>query len=145
MWEVLTSNLQHSCFHRFPDTQTLEQSAEEYTAEHVGHFLEEIGLSHHVASFIEQDIDGDFLLEATDETLQALGVKSVAEKLKIKVFMGGSVCCDIASKGVQMAYGIPGGMPPFFLQKDVFRFQEGLACHVVIMPKRGCKWHITVW
>ena len=111
----------------------------------MGHFLEEIGLGHHVASFIEQDIDGDFLLEATDKTLQDLGVKSVAEKLKIKVFMGGLVCCDIASKSVQMAYGIPGGMSPFFPQKDVFRFQEGLACSVVIMPIRGSKLQITVW
>lgn len=58
----------------------------------MGHFLEEIGLGHHVATFNEQDISGDMLLEATDETLEELGVKSATEKLKIKVFMEGLAC-----------------------------------------------------
>lgn len=52
----------------------------------MGHFLEEIGLGHHVASFKDQDISGDMLLEATDETLEELGVQSATEKLKIKVY-----------------------------------------------------------
>lgn len=107
MWEVLTSNLQHSSFHLFPDTQTLEQSAHEFTAECVGKFLKEIGLGNHVASFNEEEIDGDMLLVATDETLQALGVQSATEKLKIKVF-------------------------------------TALACSVVMLLTRRCKWHITV-
>ena len=103
----MTSNLQHSCFHLFPDTQTLEQSAHEFTAECVGKFLKEIGLGNHVASFNEEEIDGDMLLVATDETLQALGVQSATEKLKIKVF-------------------------------------TALACSVVMLLTRRCKWHITV-
>ena len=80
----------------------------------MGEFLEEIGLGDHVASFIEKRISGDMLLGDTDETdemLEELGVESATEKLKIKVFMGGLVCCDIASKGVQMAYGIWGHAP----------------------------------
>ena len=83
-----------SC-HLFPDIQTLEWSAQEYTAEHVGHFLEEIGLGHHVATFIEQDISGDMLLEADEEVLMELGVTNATDKLKIKVYMEGG--------GVQMS------------------------------------------
>ena len=71
--------------HLFPDTQTLRQSVQDYTAEHVGQFLEGIGLGHHVATFIEEDISGDVLLEATEETLEELGVTNVTERLKIRV------------------------------------------------------------
>ena len=81
-------NSQLSPCHFFPDTQTLQQSASEYTPERLGHFLEEIGLGDHVATFIEQEISGDMLLEdeAIDEMLEELGVESAIEKLKIKVF-----------------------------------------------------------
>ena len=105
IYTLSTSKLQLSPCYFFPDTQTLEQSAQEYTPECVGKFLEEIGLGNHMASFIECEISGDMLLGDTDETddmLEELGVKSATEKLKIKVFMGGLVCCDTASKGVQM-------------------------------------------
>ena len=69
----------------FPDAQTLRQSVQDYTAEHVGQFLEGIGLGHHVATFIEEDISGDMLLEATEETLGELGVTNATERLKIRV------------------------------------------------------------
>lgn len=74
-----------------PDTQTLEQSAQEYTTECVGKFLETIGLGHHVATFIEKDISGDMLLGDIEEMLEELGVINAAEKFKIKVYiyMGG--------------------------------------------------------
>ena len=97
IYTLSTSNLQLSPCYFFPDTQTLEQSAQEFTPEHVGEFLEEIGLGDHVASLIECEISGDMLVGDTDETdemLEELGVKSATEKLKIKVFMGGLVCCD---------------------------------------------------
>ena len=71
--------------HPPPDPQTLEQSAREYTPEHVGQFLEKIGLGHHVTVFTEGDISGEVLLEATEEMLKELGVSSPTERLKIKV------------------------------------------------------------
>ena len=67
------------------NTQTLEQCAEDYTPELVGQFLEEIGLGHHVATFIEEDISGDMLLEPEEEMLEELEVTSPIERLKIKV------------------------------------------------------------
>ena len=72
-------------YHLILDTQTLEQSAQDCTPEHVGQFLERIGLSHHVATFIEQDVSGDVLLEPDQEMLEELGVTSAIERLKIKV------------------------------------------------------------
>ena len=72
-------------YHMLPDTQTIEHSVQDYTAEHVGQFLEEIGLGHHVATFIEEDISGDMLLEATEKTLEELGVTNGTERLKIRV------------------------------------------------------------
>ena len=72
-------------YHLLPDTQTLEQSVQGYTAEQVGQFLEGIGLGHHVATFIEENISGDMLLEATEETLGELGVTNATERLKIRV------------------------------------------------------------
>ena len=68
-----------------PDIQTLEQSAQDCTSEHVGQFLEGIGLGDHVAAFSEQDISGEELLELDQETLKELGVTSAVERLKIKV------------------------------------------------------------
>ena len=68
-----------------PDTQVDEQSAQEYTPEYVGQFLERIGLGYHVAAFIEQDVSGEMLLETKQEMLQEMGVTSAAERLKIKV------------------------------------------------------------
>ena len=70
-----------------PDTQTLEQSAQEYTTECVGKFLKTIGLGHHVATFIERDISGDMLLGDIEEMLEELGVINAAEKFKIKVYI----------------------------------------------------------
>ena len=67
------------------DTTALEQRAQEYTPQHVGQFLEGIGLSHHVATFIEQDVSGEMLLEPDQEMLEELGVTSATERLKIKV------------------------------------------------------------
>ena len=63
----------------------MEQSAQAYTPEHVGQFLEEIGLGHHVATFIEMDIIGELLLEPDQEMLEELGVTDAVERLKIKV------------------------------------------------------------
>ena len=48
----------------------------------MGQFLDGIGLGHHVATFIEQDVSGDVLLEPDQELL---GVTSAIESLKIKV------------------------------------------------------------
>ena len=53
----------------------------------MGQFLEEIGLGHHMAAFIEQEISGDMLLELEQETLEELEVNSPIERLKIKVHM----------------------------------------------------------
>ena len=72
-------------YHLILDTQTLEQNAQDCTPEHVGQFLERIGLGHHVATFIEQDVSGDVLLEPDQEMLEELGVTSAIERLKIKV------------------------------------------------------------
>ena len=66
----------------FPDTQTLELSAREYTPEHVGKFLREIGLDHHVAEFRKEAISGEMLFEATEEMLQELNVTNSAEMTK---------------------------------------------------------------
>ena len=68
-----------------PDTKALEQIAWEYTPERVGEFLKEIGLDHHVATFIKEDISRDMLLGDIEEMLEELGVTSAAEKFKIKV------------------------------------------------------------
>ena len=68
------------------DKQTLEQRAQDYTPEHVGQFLKEINLAHHVASFKEGEISGDMLLEATEEMLKEVGVTKAFERLKIKVY-----------------------------------------------------------
>ena len=72
-------------FNFLPDTQTLEQKAQNYTPELVGQFLKEIGLDHHVAAFIEQDVTGDMLLEPEEDMLEELEVTSPIERLKIKV------------------------------------------------------------
>ena len=72
-------------YHLVLDTQTLEQRAQDWTPEQVGQFLEGIGLGHHVATFIEQDVSGDMLLELDQEMLEELGVTSAIERLKIKV------------------------------------------------------------
>ena len=53
------------------DTQTLEQSAQDCTPEQVGQFLDGISLGHHAATFIEQDVSGDVLLEPDREMLEA--------------------------------------------------------------------------
>ena len=75
-----------SSFHNFlARLQTIEKSAQNYTTEHVGQFLEEIGLGHHVATFLEQDVSGDMLLEPDQKMLKELGVTSPTERLKIKV------------------------------------------------------------
>ena len=74
-----------SSSHLVLDTQTLEQSAQDCTPERVGQFLGEIGLGHHVPTFIEQDVSGDMLLEADQEMLEELGVTSAINRLKIKV------------------------------------------------------------
>ena len=71
-------------YHLILETQTLEQSAQNCTSVHVGQFLQEIGLSHHVAAFIEQDISGDVLLEPDQEMLKELGVSSAVVRKKIK-------------------------------------------------------------
>ena len=71
--------------HLVLDTQTLEQSAQDCTPERVGQFLEAIGLGHHMAKFIEEDVSGAMLLEANQEMLEELGVTSAIERLKIKV------------------------------------------------------------
>ena len=55
----------------------------------MGQFLEEIGLSQHAATFSEEEISGEVLLEATEEMLQELGVNSPVERLKIRVCLGG--------------------------------------------------------
>ena len=93
--EILLSSL-FLCYF-LPDTQSLEQCAENYTPKHVIQFLKEIGLSHHMATFSEEEIDGDMLLESTDEILEELGVNSAVERLKIKVYRreqrGGECCC----------------------------------------------------
>ena len=60
----------------------------------MGQFLEEIGLGHHVAAFIEQEISGDMLLEPEKEMLEELRVTSPTDRLKIKVqegVIGGTV------------------------------------------------------
>ena len=57
----------------------------ECTPEHVGEFLKAIGLDHHVATFIKEDVSGDLLLGDIEEILEELGVTSAAEKFKIKV------------------------------------------------------------
>ena len=75
----------HPSCHLTPDTQTLEQSAQKYTPEHVGQFLEGIGLHHHVAAFSEEDLSGKDMLELNQEMLGELGVTSPTERLKIKV------------------------------------------------------------
>ena len=67
------------------DTQALEQKVQEYTPQHVGQFLEGIGLGHHVTTFIEEGISGDVLFEPDQEMLEELGVTSAIERLKIKV------------------------------------------------------------
>ena len=67
------------------DTRTLEQSAQDCTPDHVGQFLKAIGLGHHEATFIEQDVRGEMLLETDQEMLEELGVTSAIERLKIKV------------------------------------------------------------
>ena len=51
----------------------------------MGQFLEDIGLGHHVAAFIEQDVSGDMLLELEEDMLEELEVTSPIERLKIKV------------------------------------------------------------
>ena len=75
-------------YHYLPDTQTLEQNAEDYTPELVGQFLEKIGLGHHVTAFIEKEISGPMLLEPEEEMFEELGVTSPTEGLKIKVQEG---------------------------------------------------------
>ena len=71
--------------HLVLDTQTLEQSAQDCTSKDVSQFLEDIGLGHHVGTFIAKDISGEELLEADQEMLEELGVTSAIERLKIKV------------------------------------------------------------
>jgi len=77
--------LLHPSCHLTPDIQTLEQSAQKYTPEHVGQFLEGIGLHDHVAAFSEKDIGGEELLELNQEMLEELGVTNPIQRLKIKV------------------------------------------------------------
>ena len=55
----------------------------------MGRFLEGIGLGHHVATFIEQEISGEVLLDPEEEMLEELEVTSPTERLKIKVQRGG--------------------------------------------------------
>ena len=55
----------------------------------MGQFLDKIGLGHHVAAFIEQEISGEMLLEPEEEMLEELEVTSPTERLKIKVQGGG--------------------------------------------------------
>ena len=123
IYTPFTSNLQLFPCHLFPNTQTLEQSAQEYTPEHVGEFLEEIGLGDHVAFFIKQEISGDMLLGNTDETdemLEELGVESPTEKLKIKVFMEGLVCCDMQARCANAIWNF-GACPPSPSREMFFR------------------------
>ena len=62
----------------------LSKVAKKFPVEEVVRFLHSVKLSEHVASFQEQEIDGEFLLAASEKVLEVLGVKNHIQRLSIK-------------------------------------------------------------
>jgi len=65
--------------------RSLQGGKAQYPLQTVLDFLEQNKLDKYCAIFQESGMDGDLLLEADDSMLEALGVTSMAERLKIKV------------------------------------------------------------
>ena len=58
--------------------------ARKFPVEEVVRFLHSIKMSEYVPNFQEQGIDGEFMLAASEEVLEALGVKNHIQRLSIK-------------------------------------------------------------
>ena len=63
----------------------MEQRAEQWTPENVAEFLKKIGLDQHADRFLEEDVDGPFLLELKRDSFQDLGVETVLDWIRITV------------------------------------------------------------
>ena len=64
--------------------RSLQGGEAQYPLEFVLDFLEQNKLSKYSAIFQESGMDGDFLLEADDNVLKELGVRSALDRKKIK-------------------------------------------------------------
>lgn len=60
------------------------QLAKRFPVEEVGRFLHSIKMSEYVKPFEEHKIDGEILMEASEEVLEVLGVKNHIQRLTIK-------------------------------------------------------------
>lgn len=78
------------------------QRAAKYTKEQVAEFLKSIGLAQYVNSFLEEGVDGESMSEANDEDLDALGVQSQLDKIKIMVLFKRHVVGKPARLGCNM-------------------------------------------
>ena len=57
-----------------------------FTPEQVAEFLQSIGLGQYAKSFIENDVNGEMMLEADDDSaLEEIGVESRLHRIKIMV------------------------------------------------------------
>ena len=59
------------------------QKAEALTPEQVAEFIESIGLGQYVGKFLEDEVNGEMLLEASDNDLAEFGVESRLHRVKI--------------------------------------------------------------
>ena len=63
----------------------MEQLAKQWTPERVADFLKKIGMGRYAGKFLDEELDGPFLLEAGRESFQELGMKSVLDWVRIAV------------------------------------------------------------
>ena len=63
----------------------MAQHAAGYSTKEVGKFLESIGMGQYVATFAENDMNGEMMLEADDQVLEEIGVESRLHRIKIMV------------------------------------------------------------
>ena len=67
------------------ELEGLSKIAKKFPVEEVVRFLHSIKMNEHVQSFQEHGIDGELLLEASEEVLEELGVKNHIQRLSIKM------------------------------------------------------------
>lgn len=71
--------------HQMLFQRSLQGGGAQYPLESALDFLEKNNLSKYSAFFRESGMDGDLLLEADDDVLKELGVKSAVDRKKLKI------------------------------------------------------------
>ena len=63
----------------------LRKIASELTSEDIADYLHYLKFGEYIEQFKENEVDGDIMFDIDDETLKALGVDTVKDRIKIKI------------------------------------------------------------